>query len=95
MGNGRGNKKLLAQRFGEWQKLRDPLMTYGNHHPSDRVRELAKEVERAVILDLNRTAVLLETRGTATIMDVFKGSEHAHAEALIQAERLMDSIRTY
>jgi hypothetical protein len=47
------------------------------------------------MLDLNRTAVLLESRKTATSMDTFEDSERAHADALDKTERLMTEIRRY
>ena len=89
------NKDLLAQRYEKWEELRGPLMTYGNHHPSDRVKEQAAEVEQAVMLDLNRTVLLLATRRTATTMDAFEESKRAHADALEKTDRLIEEIRSY
>jgi hypothetical protein len=85
----------VQERADQWPELRDALMTYANHHPSDRVRVLAEEVEGVVWTDLNHTAVLLATRGTATTTQDFEASERSHKNALETTERLMKEIRRY
>lgn len=45
------------------KKLRGPLMTFGNHHPSDGVRSLVGELETAVNADIS------QSRGAGGVQD--------------------------
>ena len=95
LGTDEENGAYLNECQTKWMTMRDGLMEYANQHPSDRVRELAHEVERAVWKDLQLTAWLLRDRRTATTMDSFHASEAAHADALHKTELLMTKIRAY
>lgn len=66
------NGAYLNDCQSKWLDMRAELMQYANHHPSDRVREIAHELEHAVMLDLRlrgaiprrelRSAVRSQTR---------------------------------
>jgi hypothetical protein len=64
----------LKKKYERWNELRGPLLTYENHHPSDRIRELTKDAAEAVALDLSRTTYLFQTRPTATTMSAYEES---------------------
>jgi hypothetical protein len=88
-------RAYLEEQSAKWPKLGDDLMTYANHHPSDRVRTLAKEVEKAVAQDIHNTAFLLGSQQTEYAHEAFKATDKSHNEALDKTERLMDEIRRY
>jgi hypothetical protein len=78
-----------------WQRLRTPLATYANLHPSDEVRALGHEVEAAVSLALSDTILLLSHRNTDLGQSAFEASQRSHDESLEKAERLIALIRDY
>jgi hypothetical protein len=95
LGTDEQNAAYLKERHAEWQKLRGPLMTFGNHHPSDRVRSLVGELETAVNADMGDTTFLLSSRHSEYAHEAFKSSERSHEEAVTKGEELMKEIRRY
>jgi hypothetical protein len=88
-------RAYLEEQDAKWPAMRDALMAYANQHPSDQVRALAKDVEKAVALDLHNTAFLLGSQRTEHAYAAFQSSDETHTAALEKVEQLIEAIRRY
>jgi hypothetical protein len=93
-----GSPGELAERGADltrqWEALRVPLLTYGNMHLSDDIRDLCEEVSGAVAHALRANAVLaMKLYAPSDGIAAFDDATQRSATAVDLSRRLMEMIR--